>query len=54
MQGISFYFKRKFHSGSELIIQADQRTRESFEEDFEAMLKKWEKFEALRKKLNVI
>ena len=55
MSGLSFYFKRKFYSGKsgKLIIRADGRTREGFVEDFEAMLKAWEEFEVLRKKLNV-
>jgi len=54
MQGISFYFKREFHNGGKLVIRADGRTREGFEKDFDAMLKKWEEFEILRSKLNVI
>ena len=55
MSGMSFYFKRKFYEGryGELIIRADGRTREGFIEDFKAMLKAWEDFETLRKKMNV-
>lgn len=56
MSGLSFYFKRKIYEGNsgKLIIRADGRTRESFVEDFQAMLKAWEDFETLRKKMNVI
>ena len=54
MTGLSFYFKRKIYNGGELIIRADGRTKEGFVEDFKEMLKAWENFEILKKKLNVI